>query len=118
MSSPPKAGISGKGKGKGQKARKIAQEREVAWIGDAVLSLFARQWILQNESQFEESREELFRSMTSNQFLSAIGNPTSVEATIGTLYEEEGYSGAARWIEENLLPVFKKQILNRQKHRR
>jgi dsRNA-specific ribonuclease len=101
----------------GAKKEKIARERKDAWIGDAVLALFARQWILRNESQFDQSREELFRSMTSNRFLSAFGNPTSVEATIGTLYQEEGYAGAVAWIENNLLPLFKKQINNRQKHR-
>lgn len=115
MSSSPKAGISGKKQG--AKAKKIAREREDAWIGDAVLSLYARQWILENERSFKESREELFRSMTSNQFLSAVGNPTSVEATIGTRYQEQGYAEAVVWIETNLLPLFKKQLINRQKHR-
>jgi dsRNA-specific ribonuclease len=99
------------------KKEKIAQERQDAWIGDAVLALYARQWILQNEKRFKESREELFLSITSNHFLSSVGNPTSVEASIGRLYLKRGYSTAANWIEEHLLPLFLKQINNRKTHR-
>jgi len=101
----------------GEKSDKIAREREDAWIGDAVLALYARQWILKNESQFPESREELFRSLTRNRFLSGIGNPTTVEATIGRIYQDQGMLEANNWIEQNLLPLFIKQLNNRKPHR-
>jgi len=101
----------------GEKSDKIAREREDAWIGDAVLALYARQWILRNGSQFPESREELFRSLTSNHFLSSIGQPTAVEATIGRIYQDQGMDEANAWIEKHLLPLFKKQLNNRKPHR-
>ena len=44
--------------------RKIEQEE--AWIGDAVLSLFARTWILKNDKKIDA---EKFSLITSNNFL-------------------------------------------------
>jgi hypothetical protein len=58
----------------------VRREREEAWIGDAVLSLFARNWILASSGSMDAA---LFAAMTSNQFLSTIGNPTTVESRIG-----------------------------------
>ena len=58
----------------------VIQEREEAWIGDAVLGLFAREWILRNTGRMDA---ELFTAMTSNQFLSTISNPTRLESRIG-----------------------------------
>jgi len=52
--------------------------------------------------------------MTSNQFLACFGNPTSVEARIGTLYREDGMEAAFAWIEAELMPVFEKQERNRR----
>lgn len=101
----------------GSKSERIYQEREDAWIGDAVLALYARSWILENGHQFPQDKTELFRSMTSNQFLSALGQPTSVEAKIGTLYQQSGYEAAREWMEAHLLPLFLKQMRNRQPHR-
>ncbi|MEM6885480.1 MAG: ribonuclease III domain-containing protein [Verrucomicrobiota bacterium] len=98
------------------KQHRIQQERDDAWIGDAVLALYARTWILENGHQFPQDKTELFRHMTSNQFLSALGQPTSVEAKIGVLYQESGYSAAKDWMEENILPLFLKQMRNRQLH--
>jgi dsRNA-specific ribonuclease len=102
----------------GQKEQRIAQQRDDAWIGDAVLSLYARSWILQHGHQFPHPKTELFRWMTSNQFLSALGQPTSVEAEIGTLYQQSGYPAAKDWMDENLLPLFLKQMKNRQAERK
>lgn len=78
-------------------------EREQAWIGDAVLGLYARRWILSREGKMDA---EMFARMSSNQFLSAIGSPTSVEAQIGRCYEEEGLEAAFAHIESHLIPLF------------
>ena len=79
---------------------------EEAWIGDAVLSLYARRHILAERG--EVNSEQLER-MTSNRFLTAIGEPSSVEAEIGRAFETGGIETAFRWIEENLLPMFRRQ---------
>ncbi len=100
------------------KQQRIQQERNDAWIGDAVLGLYARTWILGNGHQFSHDRTELFRWMTSNQFLSALGQPTSVEAKIGILYQESGYAAANEWIEAQILPLYLKQMQNRRQHRK
>lgn len=85
------------------------REQELAWIGDTILDLYARTWILEN---YGTVSGEILRSMTSNQFLACFGNPTSVEARIGVLYREEGMDAAFSWIESELLPLFKKQRKN------
>lgn len=101
-----------------QKEQRVAKERDDAWIGDAVLSLYARSWILENGHQFPQDKTELFCSMTSNQFLSALGQPTRVEADIGKRYQQSGYLAAKEWMDTHLLPLFLKQMKNRQLHRR
>jgi dsRNA-specific ribonuclease len=50
--------------------------------------------------------------MTSNQFLACFGNPTTVEARIGALYQDKGMETAFTWIESKLLPLFLKQEKN------
>jgi len=85
----------------------LEKERCQAWTGDAVLSLFARQWIL--EYTGGEMDGQMLIRMTSNQFLSAFGNPTSIEAQIGRIYEKDGLAGAFTHIEETFLPLFRKQ---------
>ena len=52
--------------------------------------------------------------MTSNQFLACYGNPTAVEAKIGSIYREEGLETAFLWIQAELLPIFEKQDKNRR----
>ncbi|MBN2068958.1 MAG: hypothetical protein JW739_04905 [Opitutales bacterium] len=92
-------------------------EKDQAWIGDAVLALYAREWILQNVPASED-RTETFKRMTCNQFLSGVGEPTSVEAGIGRVYECEGLQVAFKYIEETLLPLFLKQQNRRKPGRR
>jgi len=87
------------------------REQELAWIGDTVLDLYARSWIL--ESKGTLCGQTLMR-MTSNQFLACFGNPTSVEAKIGSVYQEEGLEPAFAWIETEIMPLFKKQERNRR----
>ncbi len=84
-----------------------------AWIGDAVLSLYARIKILKEDGALNGPKSV---RMTSNGFLSSLGEPTRVEAEIGLAFERGGLQGASAWIEEHLLPLFEKQEANR--HRR
>ena len=89
---------------------KKRREQELAWIGDTVLDLFARRWILEHHGTVCGER---LRRMTSNQFLACFGNPTAVEARIGMTYETEGLDEAFSLIETELLPTFQKQERNR-----
>ena len=90
----------------------VRQEREEAWTGDAVLSLYARRWILEHTGRMDQ---EMFAAMTSNHFLSTIGQPTAVEARIGRRYQQEGLAAAFALIESELLPRFLVQEKNRRK---
>lgn len=94
-----------------RKDDELRVEREAAWIGDAVLALFARGFVLRERNAMDG---EWFTRLTSNEFLSAFGNPTRVEASIGKLYQEEGIDAAFAWMEATLLPVFRKQIGNKR----
>lgn len=85
---------------------------EQAWIGDAVLSLFARRHILTEHGGVNSRQLEL---MTSNQFLAGIGEPSSVEAEIGRVYAEGGIEAAFGWIEEHLMPLYRRQEEKRQR---
>jgi 23S rRNA maturation mini-RNase III len=91
------------------------EKRELAWVGDAVLSLFAREWILIHGAGLGGNRTELFRDLTCNQFLSSFGEPTAVEAKIGVLYQKEGLAAANAWLEKEFIPVFLKQQKNKGK---
>ncbi|HVJ45609.1 MAG TPA: hypothetical protein VM511_04420 [Luteolibacter sp.] len=92
------------------KDEEIRIERANAWIGDAVLALFARQFVLRERNAMDG---EWFTRMTSNEFLSAFGNPTRVEASIGKLFLDGGLDAAFGWMDENLVPLFRKQIAKR-----
>lgn len=100
-------------------AKKDLAQQEMndqAWIGDAVLALFARRWILRQEAAGKglgEHRVEAFRHLTSNQFLASIGRPTEVEAAIGIVYQQQGEAAAFDFIEGRILPVYLKQRRNR-----
>jgi 23S rRNA maturation mini-RNase III len=89
----------------------VKQLREDAWIGDAVLALFARRFVLAERSAMDG---EWFTMMTSNDFLSAFGAPTKVEASIGRLYLDQGQEAAFSWMEENLVPHLRKRMANRK----
>jgi len=83
------------------------QLRNDAWIGDAVLALFARSWLLQiGQAETSKDRARLFELWVSNQFLSSFGEPTSIEAAIGRTYVSGGLDAAFAFIEENLLNRF------------
>jgi dsRNA-specific ribonuclease len=89
--------------------RKLLEE---AWIGDAVLSLYARSHILARQGAVDSRQLE---RMTSNQFLAGIGEPSSVEAAIGRAYADGGIEAAFRWIEEQLMPLYRRQEEKRQR---
>ena len=92
------------------KAEELRLEREAAWIGDAVLALFARQFVLRERNAMDG---EWFTRLTSNDFLSAFGNPTRVEASIGKLYKADGLEAAFAWMDAELIPLFRKQIVRK-----
>tara|TARA_B110000037_G_scaffold209415_1_gene258534 strand:- start:225 stop:620 length:396 start_codon:yes stop_codon:yes gene_type:complete len=91
------------------------EKRDKAWVGDAVLALFAREWLLRQVDIKAGDRKAMFINMTSNHFLASFGEPTAIEAKIGVVYENEGLKKAFSYIEETYLPVFKKQEKNRNK---
>jgi 23S rRNA maturation mini-RNase III len=94
-----------------RKADDLRQERETAWVGDAVLALFARQFVLRERDSMDG---DWFTRLTSNEFLSAFGNPTRVEASIGKIYLEGGLDAAFDWMNANLIPLFRKQVANKR----
>ena len=85
-----------------------------AWIGDAVLLLWARLHILQSDGRVDGPK---CIRMTSNQFLSAFGEPTAVEAEIGRIYLKEGERAAFEWIDRRIGPVFARQEENRARRK-
>jgi hypothetical protein len=85
---------------------------EDAWIGDAVLALYARLKILREDGRVDG---EKCKRLTSNQFLGSFGEPTRVEAKIGRVYAAAGLQAAFEWIDAQLLPLFEKQEENRKK---
>lgn len=93
----------------------LFETRTKAWIGDAVLALYSREWILRQSEVATEQRSDVFIHMTSNEFLACIGQPTQVEADIGEIYQDQGLEAAFAFIETNILPTFKKQLANRRK---
>lgn len=90
------------------------EKRNQAWIGDAVLALFAREWILKAPQINKEERADAFIRMTSNHFLSSVGEPTAMEAEIGRIYQHNGLAAAFAHIQAKYIPLFKKQLAKRQ----
>lgn len=94
---------------------KNCTQRSQAWIGDAVLALYAREWILAQKHLAPSERSEVFKRMTSNRFLATIGEPTAMEAEIGTVYHAEGLTAAFHFIESKFLARFLQQEKKRSK---
>lgn len=86
--------------------------QEKAWIGDSVLGLFAREWLLKTHGGIESDE---FIRMTCNQFLSTMGQPTKIEARIGHIYETDGLAAAFSFMESELIPRYLVQKKNRLK---
>ncbi len=89
-------------------------KREKAWVGDAVLALFARQWLLAQSNVKPGDRKAEFIALTCNDFLSCFGEPTAIEAKIGVVYENEGLEKAFEFIESEFVPLYRKQQRNRK----
>ncbi|MGJ8695892.1 MAG: hypothetical protein ACSHYF_06200 [Verrucomicrobiaceae bacterium] len=96
---------------------KLNREREEAWVGDAVLALYVREWLLREKGKIDG---EAFIRFSSNDFLRIVGNPTSVEAEIGRIYQEGGLQAGFDHIEAKLLPLFvqREKVRARQNSRR
>jgi len=94
---------------------KKCNQRSQAWIGDAVLALYAREWILDQPHLATTERSEIFKRMTSNQFLATLGEPTAMEAEIGTIYNTEGLAAAFKFIESKFLVRFLQQEKKRRR---
>lgn len=84
----------------------IEVERAEAWVGDAVLALFVREWLLEEEGKINGAA---FTRFTTNDFLRIFGNPTSVEAEIGRIYYKNGLQAGFDHIREKLLPLFEQR---------
>jgi hypothetical protein len=94
-------------------AKRVSEEiLKQAWIGDAVLALYARQRILAQQGTIDGPEAE---RLTSNQFLSGFAEPSHTEAEIGRVYQSQGLAAAFTWIETNLVPLFERQQLRRLK---
>lgn len=95
----------------------IDREREEAWVGDAVLALYVREWLLREKGKIDG---ESFIRATSNDFLRILGNPTAVEAEIGRVYQEKGLQAGFDYVEQKLIPLFvqREKVRERQKSRR
>ncbi|MBI4902993.1 MAG: hypothetical protein HY820_05115 [Acidobacteria bacterium] len=83
-----------------------------AWIGDAVLELYVRLKILREDSAIDGAKAQ---RMSSNQFLSVLGEPSETEAAIGRVYLRDGLDAAFRWIEHRLMPHYDRQEAVRQR---
>jgi len=88
--------------------------RAKAWVGDAVLSLFAREWLLEQTGKVDA---EAYIRMTSNDFLACLGSPNKIEARIGIVYETQGLQAAFDLLRAHVLPVYQRQEANRAKQR-
>lgn len=88
----------------------LDQLRQDAWVGDAVLELYVRSYILRTHGRVDAEMKTRF---TCNQFLNCVGNPTKVEAEIGVIYQQQGLEAAFAWIAQTLEPLFMKQEAKR-----
>lgn len=76
--------------------------RAEAWIGDAVLALYVREFLL--EKCHGHIDGDIFVQLTSNDFLRLTGNATEVEAKIGQAYRQGQLPLAYEWIHRELRP--------------
>ena len=94
---------------------RIKPHLEDAWLGDAVLELYVRSWILREHGKVDAEVKTRF---TSNQFLNALGQPTMEEAEIGKIFKAEGLEGAFEHIQTKIEPLFVKQEAKRKRSQR
>lgn len=89
-------------------------EQKLAWTGDAVLALFAREHVLRSIGKIDT---QAFLNLTSNAFLSSLGRPTRVEAEIGLVYQRDGLAAAYSYIEARILPLWRAHEARRLRQR-
>lgn len=89
----------------------LTRLHEQAWVGDAVLALWAREWILREDAR--RDGEKMVR-MTNNRFLAAFGNPTAEEAEIGKIYQSHGLQAAFDYCSSRFLNRFRQEENNRR----
>ena len=90
----------------------MRQLKDEAWVGDAVLALYAREWLLAQPEHPLFTRQQLFIRLTRNEFLQALGEPTRVEAAIGRVYQQDGLQAAFDYIKSELQPLFERHLAN------
>ncbi len=88
----------------------LEERRASAWLGDAVLALWARDWLRRTGRNLDQTA---FTRLTSNQFLSALGQPDAVEAWIGQTFAQQGFPAVSEMLDAFLLPIFHRQEANR-----
>ena len=76
-------------------------EKAEAWLGDAVLALLTRDWLIKT---LDSTDGDLQGLITSNHFLSRFGPPTAVEAALGRLWRDHGYAAAEAEFRQKFLP--------------
>ena len=82
------------------------EDREQAWIGDAVLGLVAREWILDRGKGLDG---ELHRTVTSNEFLRNFGHPTLVEAEMGRTFKKGGVDAVREHFQSVIVPKLREK---------
>jgi dsRNA-specific ribonuclease len=92
----------------------VEELRADAWLGDAVLELYVRQWILRHHGSIDADMKTRF---TCNSFLNSLGNPTRVEAAIGRIHQKEGLQAAWEWIQQHIEPHFLRQEAKKERRR-
>ncbi len=89
------------------------QIKNLAWVGDSVLSLCARRWILSNTPTIKHiGHSKAFELMTSNHFLSQFGKPTEVEAALGSAFQDKGLDFAESIILGVFVPRYRANLKN------
>ena len=80
------------------------EDRELAWIGDAALTLVVREWILDVRGTMDG---EIHKQITSNRFLRVFGHPTMVEANLGRMFQSRGLDAVREHFQQVILPEYR-----------
>jgi hypothetical protein len=91
-----------------------ARVLQEAWIGDAVLLLFARELVLAERGQIDV---EMVERLVANRFLATLGQPDAIEAEIGRIYARDGLAAAFAHLQARIVPAFRRQDVNRHRGR-
>ena len=97
---------------------KSDKNKDLAWVGDAVLALYTREWLMKEPRDPDFTRQERFTFFTSNAFLNNLAEPTAAEAEIGKVYQKKGLAAAFEYIETTMVPLYRKQLSNQRKRKR